>query len=537
MTPAGPPSNDAAAPPEVPAAPSPPAEGGTPVTRREFVGSIAAAALVGLCAKTDRPLAGGFADDGGARGHRLRDRAAHAPTRRTERVPLVIVGGGIAGLSAAWRLEKRGFRDYVLLEMEDHAGGNARGGRNEVSAFPWAAHYVPVPGQGSPLVRELFADLGLLKDGAWEERALCFSPQERLFVAGEWREGIESVARTAAERAEMSRFADEVAAFRATGEFTIPSGIGARPSELDAVSMDEWLGRRGYRTPGLRWYVEYGCRDDYGARLADTSAWAGIHYFAARPDTEEGPLTWPEGNAWIAARLLERVGARVRTGEAVRRVERRGSGVRVLAGDTEWLADGVVWAAPSFLAPYVVEGAPRIGLPTSPWLVANLTLDRWPAERGFEPAWDNVLLDSPALGYVVATHQSLRTRTDRTVWTYYWALGHDAPAKVRAELLRRPWREWADAILADLERAHPDVRRCVSRVDVMRMGHAMPRPVPGFLSAPGRRALADADGPVWYAHSDVSGLALFEEAQHRGVIAADRALARLGAGRAEVPAG
>jgi hypothetical protein len=33
---------------------------------------------------------------------------------------------------------------------------------------------------------------------------------------------------------------------------------------------------------------------------------------------------------------------------------------------------------------------------------------------------------------------------------------------------------------------------------------------------------------VFYAHSDLSGLPLFEEAQYRGVLAADRALTRLG---------
>ena len=59
----------------------------------------------------------------------------------------MIVGGGMAGLSAAWRLDKRGFHDFVLLEMERQAGGNSRWGENEISKFPWAAHYVPVPAE------------------------------------------------------------------------------------------------------------------------------------------------------------------------------------------------------------------------------------------------------------------------------------------------------------------------------------------------------------------------------------------------------
>ena len=66
------------------------------------------------------------------------------------------------------------------------------------------------------------------------------------------------------------------------------------------------------------------------------------------------------------------------------------------------------------------------------------------------------------------------------------------------------------------------------RLDILRLGHAMPRPTVGFLSNAARqRARAQRDG-LYFAHSDVSGLALFEEAQEHGVMAADNALARVG---------
>ena len=78
-----------------------------PLTRREFCfGS--AAALVGLSIKGDRPLAGRFVNDDMAAGHALRDRRPLDPPRHVERMPIVIVGGGMAGLSAAGRLQKRG---------------------------------------------------------------------------------------------------------------------------------------------------------------------------------------------------------------------------------------------------------------------------------------------------------------------------------------------------------------------------------------------------------------------------------------------
>jgi hypothetical protein len=164
----------------------------------------------------------------------------------------------------------------------------------------------------------------------------------------------------------------------------------------------------------------------------------------------------------------------------------------------------------------------------SPWLTANLTLERMPNEKGFEAAWDNVIYDSPALGYVVATHMSLRTRIERTVWTFYWSLADQPPARMRQMLLEKDWSYWREAILNDLSRAHPDLRECVSRIDVMRLGHAMARPVPGFLGSEARKIFVESKGPVYYANSDLSGFSIFEEAQFRGVAAADRVLHDLG---------
>ena len=202
--------------------------------------------------------------------------------------------------------------------------------------------------------------------------------------------------------------------------------------------------------------------------------------------------------------------------------------MKVRTESTEFLAERVIFAAPTFLAPYVLEGAPQTDCVYSPWLTANLTLDRLPREKGSEACWDNVIMDSPALGYVVATHMSLRTRIEKTVWTYYWALADGEPAVVRQRLLTQNWRVLKDAILDDLSRAHPDIRECVSRVDIMRLGHAMARPVPGFLTSAVRKNLASGKAPVYFANSDLSGFSIFEEAQYRGVAAADRVLRDLG---------
>jgi glycine/D-amino acid oxidase-like deaminating enzyme len=466
-----------------------------------------------------KPITGIFVNDDFARGHQLRDRARFASPQRQQKVPIVIVGGGVAGLCAGWRLQKRGVRDFVILEMEDRAGGNSRSGQNEISAYPWGAHYVPVPSRKNTLVREIFEDFGLIRDGVWDERHLCFSPQERLFVNGRWQEEIEP----AYDRGQFQRFGARMKELRATGEFTIPVAETAhtRTAAMDTLSMDEWMRREKFDSPYLNWYVNYACRDDYGSLARDTSAWAGAHYFCSRDPEEKGPLTWPEGNGWLVKQLLARVP--VRTGEMVHRIVREGKRWKVSSGDTEYISDTLIFAAPTFLAPFVMDPAPPVvHREYSPWLTANLTVERPPKEDDSELAWDNVIYDSPALGYVVATHQTLATRVERSVWTYYWSLAEMSPKDGRNMLLAKDWNFWKEAILNDLSKAHPDIRECVSRIDIMRFGHAMARPTPGFLNL----KTPSIDG-IHFANSDTSGYSVFEEAQYRGVLAADAALRSL----------
>jgi len=215
----------------------------------------------------------------------------------------------------------------------------------------------------------------------------------------------------------------------------------------------------------------------------------------------------------------------------VHRIQRDRHEFRVFAGEKEFRCRCVIFAAPTFLAPYLIEGAPRLrDFQYSPWLTANLTMDSIPGSANDEVAWDNVIMDSPTLGYVDAMHQSLRTVADKSVWTFYWALAEGSPAANRQMLLEKDWGWWKEAILHDLERAHKDIRRCVSRMDVMRMGHAMVRPAVGSIFSEERRALQHpkpGDG-LLFANSDLSGISIFEEAQYWGVTAADRAMAMVG---------
>ena len=139
--------------------------------------------------------------------------------------------------------------------------------------------------------------------------------------------------------------------------------------------------REGLYSPYLRWYLDYCTRDDYGASAGRVSAWAGVHYFASREPDEKGPLTWPEGNGWIARRLIDRLSAHIHTGSMVHHIRPNGRRWQVYTEGVLYDAETVIFAAPMFLAAWMIEPQPPAWpVPYAPWLVANLTLEHWPKE-------------------------------------------------------------------------------------------------------------------------------------------------------------
>jgi monoamine oxidase len=521
-------------------------------SRRAVLRGLAGLPLLRCRSRAAPPrIAGGIVGGAHQRGHRLRDGFRPGPARE-ETTPVAILGGGIAGLSAAWALERAGFRDFVILELEDAPGGTSRSGLSPVTPYPWGAHYVPVPPASNRPLVALLEEVGAVSgrgargEPVFAEEVLCREPQERIFYRGEWYEGLyPRVAAGPGELAELERFETDMRHFalrrdaRGRRAFALPRELSSDDPDLralDRASMADWMNAHGYSSPRLRWFVEYGCRDDFGATLGQTSAWAGIHYFAARLEAgAEGPaefLTWPEGNGRLAAHLARLAGARLRLHALVTEVAPRADGVDVGYQDdarreaVRLRARHAIFALPRFLAARLIapwREAPPAWLAETvygSWMVANLTLRERPFGRGFPLSWDNVLYDSDSLGYVVATHQSGLDHGP-TVLTYYLPLLDDDARAGRARLLATSWDAWRERILADLERAHPGLRELVERIDVYLWGHAMVRPRPGSLWSEARAAGARPLGRLHFAHTDLSGMALFEEAQYWGVRAAE----------------
>ena len=535
----------------------------TEISRRELLASfLGLPVAMAACSRTEhhRFPEGEIIGVSEGIGHKIRDGLKVEPgADNWKKTGVVIIGGGIAGLAAAWRFHNAGFHDYVLLELENDPGGTSRFSTSPVVPYPWGAHYIPAPTSDNIQLVELLDEAGVLegRDSNGQpvvaEQFLCRDPEERIFFRGRWYEGLYLRAGASREDlAQLDAFNSEIDKWvawrdsRGRRAFSIPVSQGSSDTEvtaLDSLSMGDWLKQKGWGSDRLKWLIDYSCRDDYGLTIDQSSAWAGLFYFASRvqnPGDEPMPLiSWPEGNGRLVSHFYSRVRSNVRLGVAVTDVIPMNESGReqntVIAVDhagtsaTGYRCDRVIFAAPQLMARRLIrpfrddQPAHLSKFDYGVWMVANLFLRSRPFERGFPLAWDNVLYESKSLGYVVATHQKGLDRGP-TVFTYYYPLCEDDPREARIRLLDSSWRELADVTLTDLRRAHQDIYELTERVDIIKWGHAMVRPTPGLRSSD---ALSVAQKPfrgIHFANTDLSGVPLFEEAFHHGLRAADEVL-------------
>ncbi|WP_157521912.1 FAD-dependent oxidoreductase [Mitsuaria sp. 7] len=543
--------------------------------RRDLLTRTLAASLLPMlsaCGREARPLAdrlaeriaelpGGWTGANWERGHRLRGALPvwSAATGAPRRAQVLVLGAGIAGLACARRLRLQGV-DVALLDLEDRPGGNSRGHRigagpalGEGLRCPLGAHYLPTPGPEAVEVHAVLEDLGLARQEhgktVYEERWLCHSPQERLWWKDQWVDGLLPPAESPEVQTQYRRFGELVDRARHEVGFAMPSTRHAwTPAHqaLDAKTFAAWLDEHELTAAPLRWYLDYCCRDDYGADATQVSAWAGLHYFGSRHgfmsgEEREAVLTWPQGNGWLSERLAAPLAEAFHGGRTALRVREERHGVQVLVWNDKdqlaerWEADQVVMAMPLFIAARLPEQPPSAltqaasGMRYAPWLVANLLLDAPPLERlGAPMSWDNVAYGGEALGYVNANHQDLDPSRGPMVLTAYRSL-HESQRK---DLLQDDWRAWAARVLADMAPLHPDLPERLQRIELMRYGHAMSIPHPGLRGSQALAALRErAQGRLHFAHADLAGYSVFEEAFTQGEVVAAR-LRRKGAGSA-----
>src|SRR5687768_5904206 len=130
-------------------------------------------------------------------GHILREnRAFEVAGNNWERAKVVIVGGGVAGLIAAWKFRRENFNDFILLELENRIGGTSASGTSNLVSYPWGAHYLPVPFKENAELISLLEEMNLAEgrnesgELVVKEQFLCREPEERVFYKGRWYDGL-----------------------------------------------------------------------------------------------------------------------------------------------------------------------------------------------------------------------------------------------------------------------------------------------------------------------------------------------------------
>lgn len=485
-------------------------------------------------------------------GHQLWAKDFPKPTKEIN-VKFLIVGSGISGLSACRHLTKNNETDFLLAEMENHLGGNASNGENKFSKFPLGAHYLPIPNKEDldliEFLKECKIYLGDDENGlpTFDVEQLTFPKEERLFFKNEWQNDLTPQNGISLKtKKEFERFFKLMNEFRtrkdASGKywFDIPLDKSSQETEaknLDKITFESWLQHNHFESEELLWLMDYSCKDDYGLGMKYVSAWAGIHYFAGRKNNwatnrHDQVFTWPEGNARLAKHLSKFVEGKNLSQHLVYDVTWNAQNVEVLVFDNQSkiskkiITEKVLFATPQFVNQHIFKDRKLSNFNYVPWLLATLTLKN-EFGGGEELAWDNVIFGTEGLGYINDQHQNLSQNMGEKVITYYRSFSTDDCKKARKKLYYQKDEDLKKLVLADLKVAHPEIEDFILEIQFHKLGHGMISPIPNFTFG-AERALAkqNIDEKIFFAHSDLSGISIFEEAFHQGINAVKEMLKR-----------
>ncbi len=488
---------------------------------------------------------------------------------------VIVVGGGIAGLTVAYKLRNR---NVLLFEAAGETGGVSKSETWQGIEYAIGAAYIIDPDPESEDARELagfklLEELDLRKRG--EDIEKDRSLQRRLSgdanhcVFSNRRVIPESLVYTARNRAFFEHVLD-------SDDYpSVPAEDPALVEALDRISFRRFLrsaalqrkiyGRSVGPISPLGWEaIEYYCWGAFGTTAEETSAYHGLNFFAA----EYGDiLVYPGGNGFIAKRLTERIrkaGAqRIRTGAWTLRIERDGDGFSAVTWENERLhryrARAIVFASPLFLAPKIIPSLPEdqrtaIGtLDYRSYVVANVllrrTADKIFANEAFRNGYELTRVHGIDVGKVTAEDVSNRKVYSDAILADFAAGRHPTHAVLtvyrpypfltgRPSLLSIPYAQMESEVRREvLAGFGPHGLRAddIEGVRLTRWGHPMIVTRPGQLADGTMRKASQPQSGLYFAHTDVQGAPAYENALAAAFDAVEEVTKHLSSARADAP--
>jgi hypothetical protein len=424
--------------------------------------------------------------------HGIRDGQVFDRPNATAKAGVVIIGGGVAGLSAAYFLRDM---DFLLLEKEDHFGGNAF--QEEFDGQPYAtgSAFAWSGDEGDQLSRELGLKLlpvnspdPTIVNGTW--------------VPDTWHTGIDQLPYPKEVRESFRRFRDDMLKIK----------VQERMAELDAEPFSKYTGP--YAREVAQWWDAYG-PSNWGATTVDTSAFMGISEMQGIARAKEDPrVILPGGLGCITHKLVEVLQPKYKdrmVGNAtVVAVVQDKDSVRVtyLRDDalTTVSAKAAVICVPKMIASRTVidlpspQKAAMHRIRYIPYPVINMIFDKPVYNRAYDTwAPGNTFTDFIDADWTVRNLPGYKQKNN--ILSFYTALH----VEQRATLLDEDrCKALAARVLVDFQKLLPEFSVNPIEVHLYRRGHPM------FMASPGRYtkdrvAAAQPMDRIYFGHSDSGG--------------------------------
>jgi protoporphyrinogen oxidase len=476
-----------------------------PNSRRDFIKFVIAGSVAAGCPIDRTLVAEPSASHGPAAGaapqvdgehfeicHEVRDGHAFDLPASSRKVEVVIVGAGSGGLSAAYFL--RG-KDFLLLEKEDHFGGNAYQEEFDAQPFATGSAYAFRDDEGDQLAREI--GLKLLPVDNPDPTII-----NKTFVADTWIKGIDELPYPKHVRASFRKFRDDMRKIDGS----------KRMKELDAQPFTKFTA--GYAPEVQQWWDGYG-PSNWGATCQDTSAYVGIEAargLAVGDDSKRVIL--PGGLGCITHKLAEvlqpKYGERMIGNATVVAVVSEKDEVKityVLNGNTTTVsAKAVLMCTPKHITSRLVRSLPDAQKTAmqrtrfAPYPVVNVIFEKPVYNRGYDN-WcpGNTFTDFIVADWTVRNQPGYKQKNN--ILSFYTPLREAQRATLLDE---NACKILAARVLADFQKLMPEFNVDPIEVRIYRRGHPMFMAVPGQYTV-NRIAAAQPMDRVYFGNADSGG--------------------------------